>query len=68
LRLQFQRVENRDQISFFHRHAFVHRELYDPARNLRAYDDLIGVHGSDQDQVARAGCGSSRHSSRSAAS
>ncbi len=53
LRLQFRRIEHRNQISGFHRRAFVHQQFLDAASHLRAHDHLVGVDRADQHQVAR---------------
>ena len=50
LRLQFRRIEDRDQISRLHRSAFIHQQFLDAAFDLRADDHLVRVDGADQDQ------------------
>ena len=53
LRLQFRRIENRDQVSGLHRRAFIHQQPLDAAFHLRADDHLVGVDRADQHQIFR---------------
>ena len=54
LGFQFGGIDFGDQVAGLHLRAFVHVELLDPAHDLRADDDLIGVHDADQHGVGGA--------------
>ena len=51
LRLQLRGIENGDQVSGFHRSAFIHQQPLDAAFHLCADDYLIRVDRADQHQV-----------------
>ncbi len=48
---EFGGIEHGDQISLLYRSAFIHQKLEQTAPDLRADDDLIRIHGADQDQI-----------------
>ncbi len=48
------RVEQGDQIALLYFGAFVHQQFGDTALDLRAHDDLVGVHRADQIQIGAA--------------
>ena len=51
LRLQLRWIEHGNQIPGLHRCAFIHQQFLDASFHLRADDDLIGVHCSDQHEI-----------------
>ena len=53
LRLQFRGIEHGNQISGFHRSAFIDQQFLNAALHLRTHDDLIRVDCTDQHQVRR---------------
>src|SRR5579864_28755 len=57
LRLEFRRIENGDQVSRLHWRTFIHKQFLDTAFHLCADNDLVGVDGSDQHQIAGMICG-----------
>src|SRR5581483_1250167 len=54
LRLQFGGIQDSDYVPGLHRSALIYQQLLDAAGDLGADNNLVGIHGADEHQIAAA--------------